>query len=78
LNSPPLLAIIRKIKSLTSLKKDPSKMFPKINEIFRKKEIMEVATLKIKPILNEVRLEIDKLEKYKNENLLIDTRYRTN
>lgn len=53
-------------------------MFPKINEIFRKKEIMEVATLKIKPILNEVRLEIDKLEKYKNENLLIDTRYRTN
>jgi len=77
LNSPPLLAIIRKIKSLTSLKKDPSKIFPKINEIFRKKEIMEVATLKIKLIL-KVRLEIDKLEKYKNKNLLIDTRYRTN
>ena len=38
---------------------------------------MEVATLKIKLIL-KVRLEIDKLEKYKNKNLLIDTRYRTN
>ncbi|KYN03421.1 hypothetical protein ALC62_05739 [Cyphomyrmex costatus] len=57
-------------------KKDPNKMFPKINSIFRKKEISEVATLKIDPnssILNDADINANSFDKDKDGNILIDT-----
>lgn len=51
-------------------------MFPKINSIFKKKEIAQINTLKIpfnSSILIDAKLNINQLETDKNENIIINS-----
>lgn len=62
-----------KIKNIP--RKDSSKMFPLLNSIFRKKDTLEIASLKIpsnSPLLDKAEIDTTHYEKDENDNILIN------